>query len=543
MGRPGGPRITLLLVPLLATAAPGLAQTAAERRVAARSAAEVAAWDASAREGLARGGLRARSRRVDPLVAGRVHERFEQLHRGIPVWGAELVRQTDTRAGTVCFFGRLYEGLELDVTPSLAAGRAQALAEARLGGGATLEGPELVVLVQPAVAPRLAWRVRVLGTAGLRVVFVDGRSGALTFEYSDLQTQAAVGLGRGVYGDDKKVSARPDAGGFVADDQLRPPAIVTLDLKGDLARALRLVGTRAPEPRDVARDADNDWTDGAAVDAHVYAGWTYDYLHRRFGRAGLDDRDLPMLSLVHIVDRADYARYLASSPESADLFFANAFYAGHGVMVYGEGLPEGVRLGSGQAVENLAAAIDVVAHELAHGVTDFTSRLIYQGESGALNEAFSDILGSGAEFYFQPPGDGPLRADYLLGEDAFVPGGVRSMADPGAYGDPDHYSRRYLGSEDGGGVHINSAIANHAFYLAVEGGRNRTSGRTVSGVGAGNREQMERVFYRAFTLLLPRSADFGLAREATLQSARDLYGAGSAPERAVSEAWAAVGVE
>jgi Zn-dependent metalloprotease len=476
-------------------------------------------------------------------VPGRAHERFEQLYHGVPVWGAELVRQSDDRAGTVSLFGRLYEDLALDVTPRVAPAAARALAEARLAGGRTLQGPELVVLAEPSAAPRLAWRVRVLGTDGLRVLFVDAHSGALALEYSDLQTQAAVGLGHGVYGDDKKISTRADSGGFVADDQLRPPAIVTLDLKGDLTRALRLVGTRAPEPSDVARDADNEWTDGAAVDAHVYAGWTYDYLYRRFGRAGLDDRDLPVLSLVHIVDRADYPHYAATDPQAAKLFFANAFYAGNGVMVYGEGLPEGVRLSTGQAVENLAAALDVVAHELAHGVTDFTSRLIYRGESGALNEAFSDIVATGAEFYFQPPGDGPLRADYLLGEDAFVPGGVRSMADPEAYGDPDHYSRRYLGPEDSGGVHINSAIANHAFYLAVEGGRNRSSGLVVGGVGAANREQIERVFYRAFTLLLPRSADFALAREATLQSARDLYGAGSPAEQAVAEAWAAVGVE
>jgi thermolysin len=95
---------------------------------------------------------------------------------------------------------------------------------------------------------------------------------------------------------------------------------------------------------------------------------------------------------------------------------------------------------------------------------------------------------------------------------------------------------------DNGGVHINSGIANHAFYLAIEGGTNRTSGLAVQGVGAANREQIERVFYRAFTQMLPTNATFALARAATIQAARDLFGTNSNPERAVTQAWTAVGV-
>jgi hypothetical protein len=91
-------------------------------------------------------------------------------------------------------------------------------------------------------------------------------------------------------------------------------------------------------------------------------------------------------------------------------------------------------------------------------------------------------------------------------------------------------------------VHINAGIPGHAFYLAVEGGTNRTSGLTVQGVGAANREQIEKVFYRAFTLLMPSSSTFATARAATIQSARDLHGAGSSVERAVTQAWDAVGV-
>jgi thermolysin len=168
--------------------------------------------------------------------------------------------------------------------------------------------------------------------------------------------------------------------------------------------------------------------------------------------------------------------------------------------------------------------------------------LIYERESGALNEAFSDIMGTSVEWFFQRPGNGLMQADYLVGEDILRPGGFRSMSNPGAFGDPDHYSRRFTGSADNGGVHINSGIVNHVFYLAIEGGTNRTSGVSVDGVGAANREQIEKVFYRAFTQMLPASATFSIAREATIQSARDLYGSNSAAERAVTQAWTAAGV-
>jgi thermolysin len=146
------------------------------------------------------------------------------------------------------------------------------------------------------------------------------------------------------------------------------------------------------------------------------------------------------------------------------------------------------------------------------------------------------------EFFYQPTGGGPLNADYIIGEDVVRPGGLRSLANPRLFGDPDHYSRRFTGAEDNGGVHTNSLIASHAFYLAIEGGTNRTSGLSVQGVGSGNREQIEKVFYRAFAQLLPSNATFALARAATIQAARDLYGAGSDAERSVTQAWTAVGV-
>jgi thermolysin len=168
--------------------------------------------------------------------------------------------------------------------------------------------------------------------------------------------------------------------------------------------------------------------------------------------------------------------------------------------------------------------------------------LIYRNESGALNESFSDVMAVSVEFYYQQAGSGLRQADYLIAEDTWRPGGIRSLADPRLYDQPDHYSKRFTGTDDNGGVHINSGISNNAFYLAVEGGVNRTSGQAVAGVGPANREQIEKVFYRAFTAMMPANASFGTARAATIQAARDLYGPGNAAERAISQAWSAVGV-
>jgi hypothetical protein len=290
---------------------------------------------------------------------------------------------------------------------------------------------------------------------------------------------------------------------------------------------------------DLAIDTDNSWTDGATVDAHTYAGMVYDYYFKQFGRRGLDDFNIPIVSLVHPVRRGDFDVLGRDFPD----FFANAFWSpARRVMVYGVGLPPGV---ASQDWDFLSGALDVVAHELTHGVTEFSSSLIYLNESGALNEAFSDIMATGAEFFFQPPGSGLLRADYLGGEDVVRPGGIRSLQDPGAYGDPDHTRLRCcvgIADLDSGGVHINSGIPNNAFYLAIEGGANRTSGQFVQGVGSANRDQIERVFYRAFAYLLPSNANFLLGRAATIQSARELFGPGSIAERAVTQAWDAVGV-
>jgi Zn-dependent metalloprotease len=263
----------------------------------------------------------------------------------------------------------------------------------------------------------------------------------------------------------------------------------------------------------------------AGVDAHYYAGVTDDFYLSAFGRNSLDDAGMQMVSSAH------FARN-----------YNNAFWDGSQV-TYGDGDRRNFREFSG--------GLDVVAHELTHGVTEFTSNLIYENESGALNEAFSDMMGNTTEFFAAAGGlDPAVTPDWLIGEDISVfadaAPGIRNMGDPREDDDPDHYSELVVTTADNGGVHTNSGIPNHAYYLAVNGGRNAgcdtagSNGHThtadcdvnVQGVGLAVARQ---TFYLGFTSL-QENGNMCDARNATVAASAARY------RRSISDAWAAVGV-
>ena len=547
---------------IVVVAAPrGQSQAARGRllRIIPDSIGAMREWDDAVERMIRDDGLRVRMQRADTLLPGRTVEQLVQYYKGVRVWGGTVSRQLDgTRVVSVS--GTVYQGLDFDVTPTLDRDAAMTTLE-NVGGPLLTPAtePELVILPDDGGAFRLAWMATVHTRTDVVRFFIDANTGAVVRRYSMLQRQApnaTVIRGIGVLGDEKKVSVTPFAGAFIAADSLRPPVIETYDLRGDLDRAIEIIFENSIQLRsaDIASNRSSNWIDTPVVDAHTYAAYTYDYYYKRFGRRGLDNANRRLVNIVHPVKRSD----IFDAP--ADVLFMlylNAFYCGEcagGVMVFGEGLPGGVYLTNGQRFDFLAGALDIVAHELTHGVTNYSSQLEYVNESGALNEAFSDMMGTSVEFFFQKPGNGPLKADYLIGEDVLTccaplfgaHDGIRSLADPARDGQPDHYSKLVVlpadDEHDNGGVHANSGIPNHAFYLAIEGGTNRTSGIRVQGVGASNREQIERVFYRAFAQLMPSNANFSMARAITLRAAQDLYGAGSLPYNAVRDAWTAVGV-
>lgn len=252
--------------------------------------------------------------------------------------------------------------------------------------------------------------------------------------------------------------------------------------------------------------------DQGARDAHFGAEKTYDYYFTQHNRNSIDNNGFKLVSYVHY-----------------NTAYANAFWDGLR-MTYGDG--------SGST--NIFTALDVCGHEVSHGLTSNTSGLNYSNESGALNEAFSDIFGTCIENYARPN-----NWNWKMGEDLFSnASGLRNMANPNSFGDPDTYlgTNWYTGTGDNGGVHTNSGVANFWFYLLTTGGSgtNDIGGSySVSPLGI---SVASKIAFRALTLYFTPTTDYAAARALTIQAAKDLYGNCSFQVEQTARAWYAVGV-
>ncbi|HEY6194643.1 MAG TPA: M4 family metallopeptidase [Candidatus Eisenbacteria bacterium] len=266
--------------------------------------------------------------------------------------------------------------------------------------------------------------------------------------------------------------------------------------------------------RPVRREGDSPTTDVSVNEAYDALGATYDYFLKVHGRNSIDARGLPLDATVH------YRRA-----------FNNAFWNGR-QMVFGDG--DGVIFG------RFTQSLDIIGHELTHGVTQYSAGLDYQGQSGALNEHMSDVFGSLVKQYMLK--QTVKQADWLIGEGLWAPGvhavALRSMKSPGtAYDDPrigkdpqPAHMDGYVDTEDdNGGVHINSGIPNHAFYLAAAG----FGGKAWLKAG--------KVWYSALTKALHRDADFMVAASATVDAAGTAFGTKGAS--VVRTAWKRVGID
>ncbi len=452
-------------------------------------------------QGRWRGEFKLRKAQIEPLT-GFVHERLQQFWKDVRIVGAEVVlhRKGDK---VFCINGLFFEdagsegGWVLSRQEAVAAAKEFAR-DSRL----ETEGVEKVLLpTEEDFRPAYLVVLRRMGRGWK--VYVDAETGEVLWVEDMLRYSSAIGLGYGVFQDKKKFDAWYTGSTYQSIGRMRPAEIVTYDMMGTWTTGW------------VAEDSDNIWHLGPLVDAHVYAGYVYDFYFKKFSRKGIDNANMRILSFVRFGSG-----------------YNNAFWDGQ-EMVYGNG--------DGVFFRPFSAGLDVVAHELSHGVTQFTCDLIYNGESGALNEAFSDIMATACEFEYQPEGTGFLKADWWIGEDLFYTFGyiIRSLRMPyqeGGY--PDHISLKYTGSSDYGGVHINSTIISHAFYLLAHGGTHRLTGVHVDGIGL---EKASKIFYRAYVYYLFPSANFSDVRQATLRAASDLY-SGAEVEQ-VRKAWDAVGIK
>ncbi|MFB2896539.1 M4 family metallopeptidase [Aerosakkonemataceae cyanobacterium BLCC-F50] len=255
--------------------------------------------------------------------------------------------------------------------------------------------------------------------------------------------------------------------------------------------------------------------DLAVNEAYDGSGATYDFFRDIYDRNSIDDRGMRLDSTVHYGVNYD-----------------NAFWNGN-QMVYGDG--------DGQIFNRFTKAVDVIAHELTHGVTENEAALIYYGESGALNESFSDVFGALVKQRLL--NQTAEQADWIIGEGLFTEKingvGIRSMKEPGtAYNDPllgkdpqpANVKDQYRGRDDNGGVHINSGIPNRAFYLAaIE-------------IGGYAWEKAGRIWYIALRDRLRSRANFRRAANTIIAIAGELYGPESLEQKAVRNAWQQVGV-
>jgi len=297
-----------------------------------------------------------------------------------------------------------------------------------------------------------------------------------------------------------------------------------------LDRAAPAAKAETPKGRRSVYDARHGWklpgklvmsehkprsSDAEVNEAYDGCGATADFFATVFGRNSVDGRGLRIDSTVHYGTQFD-----------------NAMWTGH-QLVFGDG--------DGRLFKRFTSSLDVIGHELTHGVTQYTAALGYTGQNGALNEHISDAFGIMVRQY--KLGQSASESDWLIGASLLAPGvhghAIRSMAAPGtAYDDPilgrdpqPSHMRDYVDTpNDNGGVHINSGIPNHAFYLAAIA----LGGRTWEVLGC--------IWYSALTTRLRPDADFADFARATVDIAGELYGNGGPVQRIVADAWGTVGI-
>jgi zinc metalloprotease ZmpA len=478
----------------------------------------------------------ARTSQGDEL--GETHVRMDQHFKGVKVFGGESIvhlRNGEVREVT----DALHRGLRLNTNPSIDASEALASAHRELAPkGAYASDPtaELVVarvertitrpgrfgedVTRTITSPALVYHVHTELENGAEETahtdfFIDAHSGEVLKSWSTLHTAGATGTGKSQYNGNVSLSTNSVASGFELRDTVRSMTFTTRNLN----HATSGTGT-------IYTDADNTWGDNAnyvegssttaangqtaAVDAHFGSMKSFDYYKNVHGRNGIDGTGRATYNRVHYSNSYDNA------------FWSDTCFC----MTYGDG-----------SAFTTLTAIDVAGHEMTHGVTANSARLVYSGESGGLNESMSDIFGTCIEFYSR----GGTGGNYTIGEQLrSTP--LRYMIKPSKDGRSKDAWSSSLGSLD---VHYSSGPMNRAFYFMSEGASSSSSSDAFSsflpgGMAGIGRAKAEKIVYRALTTYMTSSTNYAAAKTACQNAARDLYGAGSAEQTAVTNAFKAI---
>jgi Zn-dependent metalloprotease len=464
---------------------------------------------------------------------GTTHVRMDRHYRGLQVVGGDLVVHASPSGSLKSVSQSLANPLSLGTKPGVSASGATARAlapahaTAKIAHLRSVAKPHLVVDATSA-KPRLAWEVlsagkRADGTPSRLSTYINAKTGTVIRRVEHIQT--VDGSGQTLYSGTVPLQITQSGSTYQLKDPTRGNTYTT-DMKNKSdSFACQIfgincaTGTLMTSPTTTFGNGSNSNRLSAGADAQYGTNMTWDFYKNTYGRNGIFGTGAGSYNRVHYGNG-----------------YVNAFWDGT-KMTYGDG--DGTNYGP-------LTSLDVAGHEMSHGVTENSAGLEYSGESGGLNESTSDIFGTMVEFYANNAND---PGDYLIGEefDLAHHAGFRRMDKPSSDGSSADCWSTTVGSLD---VHYSSGVGNHWFYLVSEGSGAKTlngvsynsptcNGSTVTGIG---RDAAARIWYRALTVYMTSTTDYHGARTASLNAARDLYGAGSTQYNAVAAAWSAVNV-
>jgi thermolysin len=462
------------------------------------------------------------------------HTRVQQTIENVPVWEGEAIVHLNADGTTADVTDDLKDSIVVNTQSNFSDKDAVKMAKQFYKDSKHLTEEPIADLwiFRAEDRDHLVYRVQMRREDGtnetsMPVIFVDAQTGEKVFEYDNLQTASGVSLYNGTV----DISTSVSGSTYYMEDTIRRMGTFNMNNTGNTT-----YGTGGTQSR--YTDTNDIWdttAQKAGVDAHFGAAKTYDYFKNVHGRNGIDGNNGPGSTTA----AANSSIALVPSRVHFGSGYNNAFWNGSS-MTYGDG--------DGTSFTPLVT-LDIAGHEMTHGVTERTANLTYSGESGAINESMSDVFGAMVELYSR---GGTITADtWKIGEQAYTPAttgdALRYMNNPhaksgGGYtadDDPDHYAERYTGTADSGGVHINSGIGNHVFYLTATGGTHHRSGVTVTGIGT---SAAERIWYRALTTYMTSGTNYAGARTATLNAATDLFGSTGTQYNTVATAWCAAGI-
>lgn len=412
--------------------------------------------------------------------------RLQQLFNAIPVYGRELIVATDKAGNTTSVGGNYIKDLNLDTTATVDAADAQTAALSNFDADATASEASLTVYSLDEVEPTLCWQVTVSGTQdgekAYKDVFVDATTGD-TVAQVNLSNTSLTGSGKDLTG---KTQTFNIAQQKITTGSWWNQKTINAYTLNDTVRKIKIYqGTGNNIPGSMVYNTTTTFNDPAAVSGLVNLGKVYDYYKYEQNRTSYDNRGSQIIATVHYKESSNGAGY------------DNAFWTPeYKQFVFGDGY---------QYFTPLTGALDVIAHEFTHAVIESICDLKYQGQSGALNEAYADIMGQIIE--------GDDDPQWLLGEDIMKNGdaGLRCMANPEMFSQPSTVGGRYYqnpsSSQDNGGVHTNSGIINHAAYLMWKNGIAK--------------DKIADLFYNSLSLMTTTS-NFSACRAAVLSAAKNM---------------------